>query len=268
MSQDHRPPHPQCHQAPPVPPPSPGTAERKLLERLISSLERPAAKIERAAVGRFFVGVMAEGRMGLASTLGHLASPQDRPVIEGLAGAELVRAAENLFSSSPLAISLGLASLNAGLVSPDLDRGPNAEEIIADLGRDREVVVVGHFPFTATAREVASRLHLLELRDVPGRTERGEWDRVLAGCDLAAITSTALLTRSMAYFLKQAKRAYKILVGPSTPLSAVLFEEGAEALAGSVVTAPEAVLAGIEADGTFRDLKKLGIRFVYLRPGD
>jgi hypothetical protein len=35
-----------------------------------------------------------------------------------------------------------------------------------------------------------------------------------------------------------------------------------------VVLDPEAVRAGIEADGTFRDLKKLGIGFVYLRPGD
>ena len=121
-------------------------------------------------------------------------------------------------------------------------------------------------PLSAGSERPASRLHLLELKDVPGKTDRREWDRALAGCSVAAITSTALLTRSMAYFLKQAQGAYKVLVGPSTPLSPVFFEEGVDTLAGSVVLDPEAVLAGVEADGTFRDLKKLGIRFVCLQP--
>ena len=214
------------------------------------------------------MGVLAGGRLGLAATLGARVREEDRAAIESLPGTRLDQAAQNLFSPSPLTVSLGLAALNAGFSPSVRDQGKNAEELIAEWGRGRKVVVVGDFPFTQRLRESASRLDLLELREVPGRTEREKWDRVLAGCQVAAITSTALLTRAMAYFLDRSRQARQILVGPSTPLSPVFFQEGVEALAGSVVLDPEAVLAGIEADHNFRGLKKLGIRFVCLGPED
>lgn len=271
MTRNHdrpAPPPDNCCRTEPGRPASPGPKERALVQRLIDSLDRPGERIQRIALGGFFVGVLAGDRLGLAATLGARFHEEDRAALEALPGARLDEAAANIFSASPLSVSLGLAALNAGLAPPRLERGPNVEEIIADWGRDRRVVVVGDFPFTERLRGSAARLDLLELKDTPGRTEREEWDRVLAGCHVAAITSTALLTRAMAYFLERSAQAQRILVGPSTPLSPVFFQEGAAALAGSVVTDPEAVLAGIEEGLNFRGLKKLGIRFVFLRPGD
>jgi len=257
-----------CQKAAPEYVSDPDPAERNLVQKLIQGLDRPEERIERVAVGRFFVGVLAGGRLGLASTLGAGIRPPDRPVIESLPGSSLASAAKNMFAGSPLTVSLGLAALNAALVPPHDRPGPNAEDLIADWGRNKKVVVVGHFPFTQRLGEIASRLDLLELKDVPGQTARGEWARVLSGCDVAAVTSTALLTRRMSYFLGLSKQAKRILVGPSTPLSPVLYKEGVDVLAGSLVLDPESVLAGIEADGTFRELKNLGIRFVCLRPED
>lgn len=240
--------------------------ERALIEALVRTMRRPAAVVEQVVVGPAFVAVTAGGRMGLASLLGARPAAREAALAEGLVGQDSTRAAAFLTSASPFCISLGLAALNASN-APDPAGVPAAdapaEALIAELGRGKAVGLVGEFPFVERLRTRVGSLALFELRDVPGAVARADWDAVLAGLDVLALTGTALLTRQMAYFLRQAARAVRVVLGPSTPLARALFDCGADYLCASVVTDPGKVAEGIRAGLPFHALKRAGgIRFV------
>jgi uncharacterized protein (DUF4213/DUF364 family) len=146
--------------------------------------------------------------------------------------------------------------------APTEDDRP-ADALIAELGRNRIVGLVGEFPFTDSLREKVGTLHLFELRDIPGALPRDQWEKTLPDLDVLAVTGTALLTRQMGYFLSRANRAVSVVLGPTTPLSPALFKFGADYLCGSVVTDPRLVAEGIRSGLPFRAIKKRGgVRFV------
>ena len=168
--------------------------ERELLEALLDGLSHPADPVERLALGGRFLALSAGGRVGLASTLGARPAPGDRERAAALTGAPLSQAAALLLEDSPWLASLGLAALNAACTPPRGARFLGAGNLLEDLGRGRRVVVIGEFPFTAGLAEVASELHLLELRPEAATLPAGEWSQALAQCQVAAITATTLLT--------------------------------------------------------------------------
>ena len=240
--------------------------ERNLVDDMIRSLSRPDAVVEQVTAGPKFIAVEAGGRMGIASLLGARHGKDETGMAEELIGMKAAQAAGLLREPSPFAVCLGLAALNAA-VTPDPDSLPeenaSAETLIAELGRNKAVGIVGDFPFTGALRETAGELHLFELRDVPGSVPRDRWEKVLIGLDVLAVTGTALLTRQMGYFLAQAYNAVSVVLGPSTPMSQSLFRFGADYLCGSVVVDPGPVLEGIRKGLPFRAIKKRGgIRFV------
>ena len=62
---------------------------------------------------------------------------------------------------------------------------------------------------------------------------------VLPDTDFAFITGVTIINKTAPRLLELARNATTVLVGPSVIMSSVLFEQGADALAGSVVADPE-----------------------------
>ncbi|MEN6472476.1 MAG: DUF364 domain-containing protein [Syntrophaceae bacterium] len=242
--------------------------EKRLINALLQSMLRPETLVEHVEAGPKFIAVTAGGRMGLASLLGARPKEDETHLAEELVGRSLSQVAALLSEASPFRISLGLAAFNASNTPKAADiiaADTPAEELITELGRGKTVGLVGDFPFVSTLREQVGTFHLFELQDVPGAVPRDQWDKTLAGLDVLALTGTALLTRQMGYFLKQAAQAKTVVLGPSTPLSQALFDFGADYLCTSVVTEPERVAQGISAGLSFRMIKKNGgIMFVNL----
>jgi uncharacterized protein (DUF4213/DUF364 family) len=235
--------------------------EEDLVHAMLDAMERPDALVEQVVVGPKFIAVVAGGRMGMASLLGACMRPHEAGTMEGLIGQEACQVAENLKSLSPFAVCLGTAALNAAnapdpVCLPETDAP--AEALIAELGRDRVVGLVGEFPFVSALKEQVGELHLFELGDVPGAVPRDAWDEALSGLDVLAVTGTAVLTRQMAYFLSRASRATAVVLGPTTPLSRALFRFGADHLCGSVFTEMNQVLEGVRSGISFRAMKKKG----------
>jgi len=235
-----------------------GSAERGLIAQLLASLDHPDQRIDQVVVGRRFLAIRAGSRVGLSSTLGARPDSRETNLIRELTGERLAPAARLLEAESLFSRSLGLAALNTALEPPKQIFGLDAGELAAQWGQGREVAVVGDFPFIDRLSQAAERLHLLELKGRPDRLPQEEWAGVLAGCEVVVITSTALLTRYLAWFLQTAPQAKKILVGPSTPWSRVLFGHRADVLAGSLITDPAAVLKAVGRDLSFREIKKAG----------
>jgi uncharacterized protein (DUF4213/DUF364 family) len=164
---------------------------------------------------------------------------------------------------TPLA-SVGMACLNALITpQPEAWTDVNAGEMIARQGQGKRVAVVGHFPFVPEVRPQVSELNVLELRPKEGDLPANEAPRIIPQMDVVAITSMAFINGTMQNLLNLcAPHAFVIVLGPTTPLSPVLFKHGIHMLCGSVVEKVNPVLDSVAAGDGFQQIKHHGVRLV------
>ncbi len=252
-----------CHGSHDIQLPSvaPKGREKELIQDLISSIKSPETPVDKIVPGPKFMAVIAGGRMGIAATLGAEPDENDLAMFESAPGKPLKTVAEYAYMASPGAAVLGIAAINAGC-SPD-PAGVEpcdfpADDLIAELGKNRNVGLVGDFPFVQSLGLRVGTLHLFELMDIKGAVPKDQWEKTLAQLDVLALTATTLLTRQAAWYLDKANQADIVILGPTTPASPVLFQYGADYLCGSVVTDADRVAQGIKAGLPFSRVKKNG----------
>ena len=240
-----------------------------LLNKLLDTL--PDGRIVQVYIGTHWTAVVAEiegrRRCGLASSLTaeyHRHGETDVPQaghLETLSGLELAALAQ---SDQPALASVGVAAINA-LIPPQPETWVdlNAEEVIAEHGKGKKVVLVGHFPFIPRLRSRVGELIILEKRPEPGDLPADAAFDVIPEADVVAITGTTLINRTLNGLLELCSpQAHVILLGPSTPLSPVLFDYGIDLLCGSIVTAIDPVLRTVMQAGNFRQVHRAGVRLV------
>jgi uncharacterized protein (DUF4213/DUF364 family) len=217
--------------------------------------------------------VGGQQRCGLASTLsgphGHhgQADVPQAGYLETRPGSVLAGLAK---ADHPTQASVGVAAINALLPQQsqawvDL----NAEEVLAREGAGKRVALIGHFPFVDRLRSQVGELLVLEQRPRPGDLPASATAEIVPQAEVVAISGTTLINHTLERLLALcSKEALIILLGPSTPLSPVLFEHGIDILCGSVVTDIEAVLKVAGQGGNFRQVRRAGVRTVTMaRPG-
>lgn len=236
-------------------------AEKELVDQMIQTIDRPDVLTERVVVGSKFLAVIAGNRMGLSALLDAVPKQEEIALAQTLLGQPVRTAVSLIQRPSPFLISLGVAALNAANApDPEAVEPSNfpAENLMADLGKEKTLGLVGEFPFARKLAQRVGTLHLFELKPVPTGLPRDLWEIILPKLDILAITATTLLTRQMAWYLSRAPQATIVILGPTTPNSRILFEYGVNYLCGSVVTNMERVAASIEAGFCFTDIKKNG----------
>jgi uncharacterized protein (DUF4213/DUF364 family) len=239
----------------------------RIIDDLIASLKGDAPLREVRVCAFWTAVVLDDGRCGLASTLrpdepqcAGLAPPVRRAghLLEGSA----LELAEYAKSERPLEASIGMAAINA-LLEVDESRCVelNAEEVILKHGADKNVAIVGHFPFIPRVREVAEKLWVLEKRPVGGDLPAEMAAEVLPQTDVAAITGTSLINHTFEGLMKLCRPdALVIVLGPTAPLSPLLFDHGVDVVSGSKVVDAAAVLRYIGQGATFKQVK--GVRLL------
>lgn len=248
-----------------------------LLDALLATL--PNGKIREVRVGAFWTAVVAEvngaTRCGLAATLHNDLDHHhtDQPDVRN-AGNLLSYDAHTLAAlaraSSRLEASIGVATLNALLPPPrEPSANINAEEVMAREGAGKRVALVGHFPFVPRLRERVGTLWVLEEHphgdDLPARAAT----EIIPQADVIAITGTTIINHTFDALMALRRADARVLVlGPSTPLSPILFEYGVDILSGAIVENVEAVLRGVSEGASFRQLHRLGVRLVTLARAD
>ena len=167
-------------------------------------------------------------------------------------------------SGQPTLVSVGMATINALLPQqPELWVDLNAGDVISEHGADKSVVLIGHFPFVDRLRTQVGKLTVLELDPRQGDLPVSEADTVIPDAQVIAITGMTLLNHTFEGLLNLcAPEAFVILLGPSVPLSPVLFKRGVDILCGSVVTSIDAVLAAVRQGANFRQVHRAGVRLV------
>jgi uncharacterized protein len=238
------------------------TGDDELIRRLLGTVSTVHMAVEKVVLGSRFVGLWAGNRVGLAATLGSRPTAEEDHLATSLVGRPLSQVAGLLQEKTIISRSIGLAALNACLGKPPIIRHGGVQDLLPELAQGKKVVVVGDFPFVPSLTKIASRLDLLELKPNSSALETQHWDLALGRCDLAIITATALLTGYLTRFMATATQATKVILGPSTPLSPVLFSLGADILAGSLVARPGPVFGAIAAGESFRTIKLCGVDLI------
>ena len=209
-------------------------------------------------------------RCGLASTMASSILPSEGKQVER-AGDLLPTGARTLaklsFSSFVVEASIGMAAINSLIpVDESLCEEMNALTEIITQGKGKRIAIIGHFPFVKKLRAEAKKLWVFEL---PGRAHPEDFvgeetTTLLPQAEVVAVTSTTLINHTLGNILKWIEpNAFKLMLGPSTPLSTVLFDYGFDAISGSIVTARDQVLRCISQGANFRQVR--GVRKVTMR---
>jgi len=167
-----------------------------------------------------------------------------------------------IHSESTLEVGIGMAAINS-LLEVDESQAVeiNAGEVLAERGRGKNVALVGHFPFVSQLRESVGALWVLEQHPIGDDYPAEAAPDLLPRADVVAITGSALLNHTMEDLLKLCQPEATVMVlGPSTPLSPVLFDYGVDILSGTRVVDEAAVLRTVGQGASFRQVQ--GVRLL------
>ena len=242
----------------------------RIIDDLLDSLVD--GSVLEVRIGAFWTAVVVEvddtQRCGLAASLRnqnhHHTLRADVENAGHLIDQSTRQLAHLIHSDSMLEASVGMAAINAMLPAyEELCTDCNAEEVIVQHGAGGKVALVGHFPFVAHLRDQVGTLWVLEQRprgdDLPAHAAPD----IIPQADVVAITSTTLINHTLQDLLPLCRpEAHVLLLGPSTPLSPLLFGYGVDFLSGVIVEKIDAVLQAVSQGANFRQLHRQGVRLV------
>ena len=243
---------------------------KSIFDQLLSSI--PDGRLISVNVGLYWTAVVVEVNgetcCGLAATMGddnhHYTNEPSIPRAGHLAELAVHDLAAFVHSASLPEVSIGLATINALL--PHLkDRWVDihAEELIARHGADKSVAMVGHFPFVERLRPRVGTLWVLEQNPHDGDLPAEAAPEIIPQADVIAITATTLLNHTFDDLISLRRSdALTLLMGPTTPLSPVLFDFGVSIISGAVVDDIDSALRGVMQGANFHQLHRMGVRLV------
>lgn len=228
-----------------------------LIDKLLDSLSQDAP-VRSVLVGAHWTLVCSRYG-GLASTVMQCGphnheSVRDVGHLHEKTAREL---AEYARSNNPLEVSIGVAAINSLLdVDESLCVQVNASEVLAERGRGKTVALVGHFPFIPKLQTQVGKLMVIEQHPAEGEYPAEAAPEILPQADIIAITGSALVNGTLGGLLSACPPGVPVMVlGPSTPLSPVLFEYGATILSGTRVVEEDAATLTISQAASFRQVQ-------------
>lgn len=235
-----------------------------ILRELIASLPGDAA-VRSILVGVHWT-VVCSRHCGLASSMID-DQPHGHSQVREVGKLHLKTAlelAEFAHSDNLLEASIGLAAINSLL---DVDESrfveANASDVLAERGRDKNVAMIGHFPFIPELLDKVGKLWVIEQHPTEGEYPAEAAESLLPQADLIALTGTTLINHTFDGLLSLCRPDAQVLVlGPTTPLSPVLFQHGVKIISGAIVQDEQAVLRAVGQGANFRQLHKQGVRLL------
>jgi uncharacterized protein (DUF4213/DUF364 family) len=241
----------------------------KIIKDVISTLND--AKVIDVRIGLHWTAVIVE-RMGiqmcgLASTVNNEHHAEGVPDVEmagNLSSLSALELANYALSPSNIQTSIGIAAINA-LIQPQPDRWKevNAEYVIAKHGENKNVAIIGSFPFVKRIENNVNRLCVFDLHPAPGEYKPEQAPDILPTMDLVAITGMTLVNKTLDQLLPHIRPdAVKIMLGPSTFMSDVMFDYGFQLLSGAYVETIAPAVQTMCEGGTFKQVHQAGVRLL------
>lgn len=163
-------------------------------------------------------------------------------------------------SPSQTEASIGLATINALLPAEPLPFiEENASKYLVEHCSGKTIALIGHFPFIEDLRGNFQKLWVFELNPRDDDLPAALAPDYLPQADVVVLTATTLVNHTFENLIPYCENATRVfMVGPSTPLSSVLFNYGLNTLSGTVVLKPEETLLGISQAGSMHALQEQG----------
>lgn len=235
----------------------------KVLDDLIASLNKDSM-VHEVYTCALWTAVMTRN-WGLASSfrdehpnhgrvrdVGRL---RDKPALE---------LAEYANSGNLLEAAIGMATINSLIdINESQCSEENAFDVLAQKGSGKNIAVVGHFPWTPTLKDIAKKLWVIEQRpsgeDLPAEAA----DEILPQADVIGLTGTSLINHTFPDLMKLCQDKFVVMVGPTSPLSPILFDYGVDVISGVKVIQPERMLACITEGAMFKQIE--GLRLLSIK---
>ncbi|NLF50234.1 MAG: DUF364 domain-containing protein [Leptolinea sp.] len=233
----------------------------KLLHDILDVLPKEPIPVRKVIIGVHWTLVYSKYG-GLGSTMVN-SGPHGHSPSNGV-GELLNKTAQELaswiLSDNLLEASIGIAAINSLIdIDESLLRQINAADVLEKESKDKNLVVVGHFPFVDHMKEIAKNCWVIEKNphgdDFP---EEAAHD-FIPKADVVAITGTAFINHTIENLLSLCKPKTQVMIlGPSTPMVPLLFEHNVTFLSGSRVVDEEAALITVQQGASFKQVK--GVR--------
>ncbi|HUT77904.1 MAG TPA: DUF364 domain-containing protein, partial [Polyangia bacterium] len=241
--------------------------------RIVSCLIGPAgeARVSDVRIGLGYTAVsLSNGRAGVAYTFldeargGCSVFAGIRPLV-GRPATDLLAL---LVSGDPIEAAVGLACANALANRRDENHLDGNVLDHIGIGTADNVAMVGNFaPLVEEIEKHSRSLTIFERIEQPSGFLRPEKEALeaLPRCDVAIITATAIINRTIDDLLSAAANAREVVIlGASTPLVPDVFTGKATVLSGVVVKNPDGVLRVVSERGGMRQfgphIRKVTVR--------
>lgn len=235
-------------------------------------------RVEEVCIGLGYTGVLLDtGHLGVAATILGGMSIDCCEVLKragelaGSSAEELMMLARSWDLGES---AVGVATLNA--LSQIILEKRKSEYVMSfgdfidelDVGEDDVVGMVGYFgPFIPKLKKICKKLYIFErgMRK-PETLPDTAAEYILPEVDVAILTGSAIVNKSLEHLLELAKNAREIgVVGPSTSfIPDPLFKRGATIVGGIEVVDPRKVMKVIKEGGGTRKFKPY-VKFVNFR---
>lgn len=244
-----------------------GAAENnlKILEEILKTVKSDFP-IRDIQVGIHWTAVISK-YCGLASTLcepppHHNNHVRDVGRLHEKTASDLTRM---VLSDRLLEASIGMAAINS-LIEIDEQRCEpvNAFDILAEKGKNKNIGIIGHFPFIPKLKNEADQLWVFEKRLQDGDLPATEIKNLLPECDVVGFSATTLINHTFEKIVNICRTdAFKIMLGASTPMLPLLFDYGLDVLSGSKVIEAESTSISVRQGATFKQIR--GIKMLSMR---
>jgi len=209
----------------------------------------------------FWTAVLSRN-CGLASTF-HEPHPYHRAVrdVGRLRYKSALELAEYAKLDNVLEASIGMAAINS-LIDVDETKciEENAFDILARKGRSKNIAIVGHFPWVPKLRSIAKKFWVIEQKPQEGDLPAEAAEEILPQADVVGITGTAFINHTLEKLLDLSRASFIVMVGPTSPLSPILFDYGVDVIAGVEVVDPGKTIRSISEGAIFSQVE--GVRLV------
>jgi len=237
----------------------------KILKDILQVVEHHDP-VKQILVGVHWTAVISK-YCGLASTLCEPPPHHDNQIrdVGGLQKKSIDDLMRLVLSDRLLEASIGMAAVNSLI---DIDeqqcQSTNAFNIIVEKGKNKNIGIVGHFPFIPKLKKEARHLWVFEKRLQEGDLPEIEMESMLPQCDVVGISATTLINHTLENILKFCRAdAFKIMLGASTPMLPLLFDYSLDVLAGCKVINSDSALNSIGKGATFKQIT--GIKLLSMR---
>lgn len=218
--------------------------------------------------------VRSERGLGIAKTI---KGGKKGTELSNVTGMPLKKLACYAKSWNMLEASLGQAAINAAYNVPaeitDITGKPvinsfnseeeNAFKVLEPEIIGKKVAVIGHFPGIEHLQDVCE-LSILEREPRADDYPDTACEYILAEQEYVFITGSAFTNKTMPRLLELSKQSKVILVGPSVPISRVLFNYGVDQIAGFVVLEQQLIWKAVQ-EGIKMSIFKHGGKMVSIQ---